>query len=106
MEIFLFPLDTINQLSNTESSRLIAKGKDSLVSATYLDEAEHPIMEGRGGVEFGQNGMHQHAFSELLRRHQDVEAVATVLHTGLENLRHSDAAQMDLNIMVRIKRFF
>lgn len=43
-------------------------------------------MKGSGGVVFGQNGTNQNSFNKLLRRHQNVEAMAAVLHTGLENL--------------------
>lgn len=60
-------------------------------ASTYLYEAEHPVMEGSGGVVFGQNGTDQNSFNKLLRRHQDLEAMATVLHTGLKNLCDSDA---------------
>lgn len=48
-------------------------------------------MEGSGGVVFGQDGMHQNSVDKVLRRHQDVEAMAAVLHTGLQNLRNGEA---------------
>ena len=71
---------------------------------TYLYEAEHPVMKGSGGVVFGQNGTNQNSFNKLLRRHQNVEAMAAVLHTGLENLWGSEMVhrmkkeQMWLNV--------
>lgn len=58
----------------------------SVGAYSYLYEAEHPVMEGSGRVVFGQNGADQNSFNKLLRRHKNVEALATVLHTGLKNL--------------------
>lgn len=60
-------------------------------SKLYLYKAEHPLMEGSGRVVFGQNCLHQNSFNELLRCHQDVKAMTTVLHTGLQNLRNGEA---------------
>lgn len=60
-------------------------------ACTYLYEAEHPVMEGSGGVIFGQNGTNQNSFNKLLRCHQNMEAMATVLHAGLKNLSDSGA---------------
>lgn len=53
----------------------------------YLYEAENPVTENGGGVVFGQNGTNQNTFNKLLLGHQHMEAMATVLHAGLENLR-------------------
>ena len=47
-------------------------------------------MEDSGGVMFGQNGTDQNSFNKLLRRHKNVETLATVLHTGFKNLYDSD----------------
>lgn len=69
-------------------------------ACTYLYEAEHPVMEGSGGVIFGQNGTNQYSFNKLLRCHQNVEALATVLHAGLENLSDTDT----VHNMKRCKR--
>lgn len=61
-------------------------------STTYLYEAEHSVMEDSGRVIFRQNGTDQNSFNKLLRRHQNVEAMATVLYTGLKDLYDSDAS--------------
>lgn len=59
-------------------------------ASTYLYEAEHPVMKGSRGVIFGQDGTDQNSFNKVLRRHQNMKAMAAVLHTGLENLCDSD----------------
>lgn len=70
-------------------------------SMLYLYKAEHPLMEGSGRVVFGQNCLHQNSFNELLRCHQDVKAMATVLHTGLQNLRNGEAIHnMKTNVIL------
>lgn len=76
------------------TSRVYDNGKKCLVAVsvhnTNLYEAEYSVMEGSWGVIFGQNGLNQNSFYELLRCHQNVEAMATVLHAGLENLSDID----------------
>lgn len=56
----------------------------------YLYKAEHPLVEGSGGVVFGQNCVHQNSIDKVLGCHQDVEPMAAVLHTGLQNLRNGE----------------
>lgn len=46
-------------------------------------------MEGSGGVVLGQDGPDQNSFNKVLRRHQNVEAVAAVLDTRFKNLSES-----------------
>lgn len=58
--------------------------------STYLYEAKHSVVEGSGGIIFGQNGTDQHSFNKLLRCHQNVEAMPAVLHTSLKNLCDND----------------
>lgn len=52
----------------------------------YLYEAEHPVMDGSGGVVPGQYGPDQNSFNKVLWRHQNVEAVAAVLDARFKNL--------------------
>lgn len=46
-------------------------------------------MEGSGGVVLGQDGPDQNSFNKVLRRHQNVEAVAAVLDARFKNLSES-----------------
>lgn len=72
-------------------------------SMLYLYKAEHPLMEGSGRVVFGQNCLHQNSFNELLRCHQDVKAMTTVLHTGLQNLRNGETIHnMKTNVILSL----
>lgn len=72
-------------------------------SMLYLYKAEHPLMEGIWRVVFGQNRLHQNSFNKLLRRHQDVKAMTTVLHASLQNLRNGEATRnMKTNMILSL----
>lgn len=61
-----------------------------LQSQTYLYEAENAVVEGCGGVVFGQNGTDQNPLNKLLGGHQNMQAMAAVLYAGLKNLREEN----------------
>lgn len=67
-----------------------------MVCWIYLYEAEHPVMEGSGGVVLGQDGPDQNSFNKVLRRHQNVEAVAAVLDARFKHLSGSSHAASHL----------
>lgn len=53
---------------------------------THLDQSQHLVLHDGGRVVFGRDDLNQHTVDEIPVGHKDVEAVAAVLHTGLQHL--------------------
>lgn len=53
---------------------------------TYLDQGQHLVLHDGRRVVLGREDFDQNAVDEISVGHKDVEAVATVLHTGLQHL--------------------
>lgn len=63
----------------------------SHITRPRLYDAEHSVMQDQRGVVPRNDRPHQNSLDEISRRYQDVKPVATVLHTGFQDLQSNGA---------------